>query len=148
MTAFPYTPADLLPHSGRMILIDRIIACDEHRVHTEVTITAQHLFADENAQVPSYVGLEIMAQSVGVIAGYVWRRQQQAPRVGFLLGTRLFTANVSHFFASQCLQVTAQEVYREENGMAAYDCQICCAGEVLAQARLSAYEPQNLDEFK
>lgn len=148
MTAFPYSPADLLPHTGKMILVDRIVTCDAHSVHSEALISAHHLFADQNGDVPSYVGLEIMAQTIGLIAGYHWRLHKQAPRVGFLLGSRLYNANVSHFLNGQCLHIKANEVYREENGMAAYDCQIVCNEVVLAEARLSAYEPQNLDDFK
>ncbi len=147
MAAISYTPAELLPHTGQMILIDRIEHCDAHSVRCYRDIKQTHLFVDDNGHMPVYVGIEIMAQAVALIAGLQHRQHHEAPRVGFLLGTRSFSASVSHFDVGQTLLITATEVYREENGMAAYDCQILIADTLCAEARLSAYEPKNLAEF-
>jgi predicted hotdog family 3-hydroxylacyl-ACP dehydratase len=142
-----FSPAELLPHSGAMIFIDAIEHCDAHRVRCSRLIQATHYFVNQNGQMPVYVGIEIMAQAVALIAGLQHRLNHQPPKVGFLLGTRSFVGHQPFFVAGQTLIISADEVYREENGMAAYDCQISVDGVLYAEARLSAYEPQNLAEF-
>ena len=82
-----YLIEELVPHTGPMCLLDRVIdAGDEHLV-AEVTIRADDLFADGGA-VGAWVGIEYMAQAVAAWAGWRARVQGGAPKIGLLLGTR------------------------------------------------------------
>ena len=60
--------AHLLPHSGRMVMIDRLLHYDAHSAVTESDVDARHIFA-ENGALPAWAFLEIMAQAIGVLVG-------------------------------------------------------------------------------
>ena len=54
----------LLPHSGPMVLLDRVIAADEESLCAEVRIRENSLFCNADG-VGAWVGLEYMAQAIG-----------------------------------------------------------------------------------
>src|ERR1051325_2359742 len=59
----------LLPHTGRMVLLDRVIAADADNLCAEVTIRRDSVFFDGSG-VGAWVGIEYMAQTIGAYAGY------------------------------------------------------------------------------
>lgn len=66
---------ELLPHRGKMLLIDRIIRWGREKdgnppfVHTETAITEKNVFFDaELGGVPSFTGFELMAQSAAALS--------------------------------------------------------------------------------
>lgn len=134
------TPSDLLPHRAPMLLLDAIVAHDAHRVVAELTIGEDTLFLEPGG-VPSYVGLEYMAQACGAYAGATGRAAGEPVKIGFLLGTRDFKATTAFFRRGERLTVTATQLYNGD-GMAAFDCRIDIAGQSVATARLAVYQPQ------
>lgn len=63
-----FSVAQLVPHSGKMSLLDNIVEYGDDWLSAEVCITADSMFADEKG-VPGWVGLEYMAQAVAAYAG-------------------------------------------------------------------------------
>ncbi|MET0265486.1 MAG: hotdog family protein [Duganella sp.] len=141
----------LLPHSGRMVLLDRVLSADDDNLCAEVLIHAGSMLAGADG-VGAWVGIEYMAQAIAAHAGWRARRRQQEVKVGFLLGSRKYQASVPHFALGSRLHVHVQRVLQGENGLGAFDCRICLAaaqqGDAdLAVATVTVFQPDNVDQF-
>ncbi|MBV8657185.1 MAG: 3-hydroxylacyl-ACP dehydratase [Burkholderiales bacterium] len=130
----------LLPQTGRMCLLETAVEGDEASFVAETTIRDDNLFQD-GAGVGAWVGIEFMAQCVAAWAG--WRAQLQgaAPPVGFLLGTRAYQCSRPLFLTGETLRIEAVCDYRADNGLGKFDCTIAIAGEMVASASLTVFEP-------
>ena len=132
--------ARLLPHERPMMLLDRLLAGDDHGVSCEARPRGDGLFDDGAGAVPAYLGLEYMAQAVAAFSGLRAYRHGREPSLGFLLGSRHFRTNVASLPCGQPLTVSAQQLVQSTNGMASFECRV--EGEAILQtARLSVYEP-------
>ncbi len=140
-----YPIADLLPHAPPMVLLDQVLGWDAGQVIATITIRSDSPFFIENNGVPSYVGLEYMAQTCGIYAGIEGRNHGQPVRLGFLLGTRNFHASTGWFNLGQQLVVEAKEVYRQDT-MGVFDCRIIHGDVELASAQLNLYQPQDASD--
>ena len=143
--------AELLPHAGDMILIDRVLGFDEEQIHTQLTVKPDGLFNHPDGSLPAWVGIELMAQSVAAFAGCHARRRGNPVELGFLLGTRKFECNVEHFPAGTELTIHGIRYLEDDNGMGVFECHIHGAG-IHASARLNVFRPpqaaQYLDQSK
>jgi predicted hotdog family 3-hydroxylacyl-ACP dehydratase len=138
MTALPRIEA-VVPHDHPMILLDEVVACDDERLVAALTIRESSLFLEQEG-VPAHIGLEYMAQACGAYAGTHALRAGEAVRIGFLLGTRRYTAHVPWFRRGERLAVSAAMVYRDEE-MGVFACRIEIDGLLAAEAQLSVYQP-------
>jgi len=140
--------AQLVPHGGQMVLLDRVLAHDDERFCAELTITPDTVFFD-GAGVGSWVGIEYMAQAIAAHAGYQARLRGEPVKVGFLLGARRYQASVPAFVLGSVLQVHIAHAMQGENGLAAFECRIddAASGAALAHATLTVFEPANVNEF-
>ena len=77
--AFPPV-AELVPHAEGMLLLDRVLA--HEATHTVCATSADRspLFANADGSVPSWVGIEYMAQCAAVHGELAHRRRGDAPR--------------------------------------------------------------------
>ena len=149
MTDWPL--AELLPHAGDMILIDKIIRFDEEQIYTCLTVKPDGLFSLPDGSLPAWVGVELMAQSVAAFAGCHARRKGNPVELGFLLGTRKFECNVEAFPACSELTVHGIRSLEDDNGMGVFECHLTGDG-IQASARLNVFRPPQaanyLDESK
>ena len=145
-TAITLAMADLVPHSGRMRLLDRAIDGDEESLSASVEIRADSLFFD-GVGVGAWVGLEYMAQAVAAWAGWRARLSGAAPKVGFLLGSRRYLTSRSSFLLGEVLLVQAQRQFQADNGLGHFDCTLTIAGVQDAEAALTVFEPDDVSQF-
>lgn len=140
--------ADLVPHAGDMVLLERVLAAGPDTLCAELTIGPGTMFCD-GAGVGSWVGIEYMAQAIAAHAGYQARQRGEPVKVGFLLGARRYTASVPLFALGTVLRVHAQHAMQGENGLAAFECRIedAATGALLANATITVFEPDNVNEF-
>lgn len=140
--------AQLVPHDGPMVLLDRVLAGGEDTLCAEVAIGPDTVFCD-GAGVGSWVGIEYMAQAIAAYNGYKGYLRGELPKVGFLLGARRYHASVPLFALGSVLHVRVQHAMQGENGLAAFECRIDDAadGAVLAHATITVFEPDNVNEF-
>jgi predicted hotdog family 3-hydroxylacyl-ACP dehydratase len=134
----------LLPHSGPMVLLDRVIAVDEESLCAEVRIRPDSLFCHAGG-VGAWVGLEYMAQAIGAYAGYSARLRGEPIRIGFLLGTRRYECSRPFFSVGSLLKVYATRVLQSENGLASFDCFIDDENGQLVRAGVTVYQPADGD---
>ena len=144
-----YPIADVLPHSAPMILLDELVGYDDENVSCRVTITPTIPFFDNAKQgVPSYVGCEYMAQTIAAYGGAHALDDAGEVRIGFLLGSRKYHAEVGVFKLAQTLLIEAQKLIQDESGLCVFDCVIKDEeNAVLAQAKINVFQPQDPAQF-
>ncbi|MYN18468.1 3-hydroxylacyl-ACP dehydratase [Rugamonas sp. FT107W] len=139
---------ELVPHSGRMVLLDRVLSADEDNLCAEVRIHAGSMLAGEEG-VGAWVGIEYMAQAIAAHAGWLALQRGEAVKVGFLLGSRKYACGVPLFATGSVLLVHVHRVLQGENGLGAFDCRIDVAGgaSAVATATVTVFQPDNVNQF-
>ena len=135
---------DLLLHRPPMLLLKSVVRWDERELEALVDPRDSQLFMDADGRIPAWVGIEYMAQAVGALAGIESLRNGQPVRLGFLLGTRRYHAELSHFDPAQELRVTVRELLRDETNLVLFNCEIQGGGQLLAHAEIKAIQPKDV----
>jgi predicted hotdog family 3-hydroxylacyl-ACP dehydratase len=130
--------AELLPHAPPMILIDEVVEATEGLIVARVTLRPTSFFV-EGDRVPAIVAIEYMAQTVGAYAGLRARAAGNAPKIGFLLGSRELTLDVDAFAVGDELRIEARHVWGDER-IGSFQCEVLRAGRTLASALVNVYE--------
>lgn len=140
-----FSVEELVPHSGRMSLLDRIVDYGEEWLHAEVRITTDSMFVDEQG-VPAWIGLEYLAQTIGAFAGLQERLKGDKPKLGFLVGSRKYICSQDYFTIGQVLLLKVEREMETESGLNVFQCVLLGQG-VEASARLNVFQPENADKF-
>lgn len=136
----------VVPHSGRMLMVDRLLASDEDSVTVSAQVRSDNLFADETG-VPAWVGIEYMAQAIAAWAGCRALARGEPVRIGFLLGTRRYVSARAHFAFGAQLRIEATRELFGDNGLGMFTCRIFEGGLELAHAQVSVFEPPDPTAF-
>ena len=136
--------AQLLPHDGRMLLLDEFVQHSDAGIMTAVTIRHDSVLCDGSRGVPAWVGMEYMAQAACAYAGVYDARAGLKPRIGLLLGTRSYQANVAILPLAARLIVSADLVMRDDADLMVFNCRITCNNEVLASGDIKAIRPADI----
>lgn len=137
---------ELLPHQGSAVLIDQVLEDSRDSIRVSAYITAAHPFFVAGHGVPSWVGIEMMAQAIAAHAGLNGRREQREPRAGMLLGTRRYETTAAWFREGMDLEIVAEREFGDNGGLAACNCSVSCGGATLAKATIIIIEID--DELK
>lgn len=138
--------ADLIPHAGDMILLDRVLRFDEETIEAQVQVRPHACYSDPDGSLPAWVGVELMAQGIAAYAGCRARSLGEPVQLGFLLGSRKYTCNVDRFPVGCTLTIRALRSLEDESGMGMFECHIDGPG-IQAQARLSVYRPPRTADY-
>lgn len=142
-----------LPHSEPMVLIDKLIDVDMKKqiVKTSVTIHKDKIFFDKDINgVSPLVGIEFMAQTIGCYAFY--KAKMLIPKIGFLLGARLYENSLEKFENGKTYIITAREVYGDSE-LVSFECLIYNEGEdgdeskYIAKATINAFQPKDVEKY-
>lgn len=142
-----------LPHSEPMVLIDKLIDVDMKKqiVKTSVTIHKDKIFFDKDINgVSPLVGIEFMAQTIGCYAFY--KAKISIPKIGFLLGARLYENSLEKFENGKTYIITAREVYGDSE-LVSFECLIYNEGEdgdeskYIAKATINAFQPKDVEKY-
>ena len=131
---------ELVPHSGRMVLLNRVIEFDEENMVAEVIVRDDGLFGD-GSTVPAWLGIEYMAQTIAALGGMKRRLAGKPLNLGFLLGTRRYDCNLDIFPVGSVLTVCVNQLV-EDLGLGVFDCRITAEG-ISASAKLNVYQPDS-----
>ena len=138
--------AKILPHKDSMILIDDIVdySIEDKWLKTCVTIREDSLFYDKELNgIDSTIGIEYMAQTIGCYAFF--RRQQTEPRIGFLLGTRLYNNTIKKFELGKTYYIKVMEVFVAQ--IFSFECFIYNdKDEEIASATINVYQQDEDDD--
>lgn len=143
---------DIVPHSGEMVLVENIVSHSDDSIVAVTVIRESSPFYRPGsdpvtggvAGVPSWVGLEYMAQTVAAWSGLREREQGGAPRSGFLIGVKRYTASKPVFPTGSRLEIEAR--VRDRHGsLAVFECRIS-AEEIEVEAVLNVVEGELMEE--
>lgn len=137
----------ILPHDKPMILIDDILEIDMKNqfVKTSVKIHENKIFFDKeiNGMSP-LAGIEFMAQTIGCYAYY--KAGQTIPKIGFLLGTRLYENSLEKFENGKTYTITAKELYGDDE-LVSFECLIYNDNKEVAKATVNAFQPKDAEKY-
>jgi predicted hotdog family 3-hydroxylacyl-ACP dehydratase len=142
----PWPIAELIPHAGDMILIDKVLRFADEDIETQLTVRPGGLFSQADGSLPAWVGIELMAQSVAAYAGCQARLADKPVELGFLLGTRNFQCNVERFPVGSTLHIKALRSLQDDNGMGVFECHLDGPG-IHAEARLNVFRPPQVASY-
>lgn len=143
-----YDLKDILPHNPPMILIDELldVNLEEQTVKASVTITKDKVFYDEGlGGVSPLAGIEYMAQTVGCYAYFM--NGETEPKVGFLLGSRMYKNTLKKFELQKTYTILAKQVFCD-NQLVSFDCFIYNGDVECASAVVNVYQPQTEAELE
>lgn len=129
----------LLPHSGNMVFIDQMNEVEETHATSTVVVRNNGLFSGPSDQVPAWVGIEYMAQTIAAWAGYHALSSNEKVKIGFLLGTRRYNSNIGFFKDGERLNVTVERILQGDNGLASFQCKIT-GSQALIEANLNVFQ--------
>ncbi len=136
--------AELLPHDGNMVLLEKVIKFDQESMVTEVIVRDDGLFSNSNGDnitVPTWLGIEYMAQTVAAHDGMMCKIAGRPINIGFLLGTRRYLSNVGALTVGVLLTVKVERLM-EDQGLAVFDCEVI-GDNVSLSAKLNVYQPDS-----
>jgi len=143
-----YPIETVVPHDHPMILIDELLHYDNEKACCQLTIHQGSNFYNVKKQsVPSYVAIEYMAQSIAAFANANEKDQGGEVAIGFLVSSRKFKMFVSEFTLGEKLQVCVEQLYVEESGLSAFDCQVKRDNDLLATAKINIFQPNDASTF-
>jgi len=134
----------VLPHEGPSILLARVV---EHEADRTVCLAAPEragLYRGDDGGVPSWVGLEMMAQCMAAHAGLRAHAKGEPPSIGFLLGTRRLKLLAAELPLDRSLEVHAERLWGDGR-MVSFTCSIREAdgGAALVTGNVNAYVPDD-----
>lgn len=146
MKKIPWPLEQLLPHSRSMLLLDEALDGGDDWAVAGVRIAEDSVFYDPQLKgVPSWIGLEYMAQTVALFSGIQARRANQPVKLGLLLGTRRYEALSDVFALGSYLTVRVDREW-DDGQMAVFGCTVSHQTQ-LASARINVYLPDDLEAF-
>ncbi len=151
MTAALYPPVDdLLPHAGQMVYLGEVLEHRKDGTACSIEVDAQPHFRDASGEIPSWVGLEYLAQTVAAHGGLLERAQGRPPRVGFLLGARRVSYYTSRFLRGQRLVARVTHRWGGTEGVVTFTCVLedRVSGQVLVEGNLNCMWPKDATEVQ
>jgi predicted hotdog family 3-hydroxylacyl-ACP dehydratase len=128
----------LLPHAGPMRLLARVLSHDGAETVCAARPGESALFAGADGELPSWVGIELMAQCAAAHGGLLGRAHGEAPRPGLFVGSRRVVFRCARFAPEAELHVRARLALRRGDTLA-FDCAIDdpAGGAPLVEGRLN-----------
>ena len=136
---------ELIPHSGRMSLLDEVIDYGTTYFTASVCPTSDSMFAEQQG-IPAYVGIEYMGQAIAAFAGARARDSGLPVKIGLLVSARRYQASKSFFSFGDTLTVHIEEYSEEVNGLQTFSCSIT-GTDIEVNARLNVFMPEDATEF-
>jgi predicted hotdog family 3-hydroxylacyl-ACP dehydratase len=136
------TIENYIPHRGPSRLIDRLVEADDQHALVEADVPAQGRFIRDGAM-PTWVGIEYMAQAIAAWAGARARRRGEPVPLGMLLGTRKLEIRRASLPAGATLRIDARCELMAGNGLGMFECRMNLGEEEVASALVSVFEQGN-----
>ena len=133
-----------IPHSGEMVLIDKIVSSGDGWIECLIQVKDSIDFSRIDGSIPSWIGIEYMAQTIAAYAGVEAERNNKKVQPGFLLGTRSYDASHSSFEIDDRLTVRAEVLFQNDE-LASFSCTVSNTDERIASAKINVYQPEDFE---
>ena len=111
-------PKEYLPHDEPMVLLDEVLHIDENTTRTKCIIDNEHVLKHfiENDGVPTFITLELLAQSVGIWSGYFSMKngQKKCP-LGMVIGGRNYKNQTEFFKKGSVLEIEVTKIMHDDS---------------------------------
>ncbi len=114
------TLINLLPHKGKMFLLDHLTQHDTtaRTLESVSLVTKEHIFYDESLDgIPSYIAFEFIAQSISALSGVTGYEMGRPAIPGFILSIVNYKAEVLSFKVGTSIHVKIKKIDEFENIM-------------------------------
>ena len=139
----------LLPHSGKMLLISRVLEYSVPRrtLRSEYDLTENCLFYDPALDgVPLWMSFEFMAQAVSALSGITGRVMGKPPMIGFILSVSSFEIKFPLVKPGDTVCVHITEEMRI-GAASTFRCAAVLGGQEAATAQLIVMDVEDPAEF-
>lgn len=140
----------ILPHKPPMILIDRIIEFDYEQSYLKAEVDildTKQFYNFEQKGIPSYIGIEYIAQSIAAFAGiYQTQYKKEKTKIGFIIGTREYECFISIFPENSTLSIEVKQLFLDFE-LACFDCKISSGNKELVKTQLNVFQPLSIENF-
>lgn len=134
----------LVPHAGRMFILDKITDAntDGWTIESETKITPDFMFYEKSVDgVPNYACFEIIAQTVSALTGLYAREKSLPPNIGFILSVTNLHFDFDTVKPGETVKVRAvRESYLEN--IFSFSAEIFINGRLSGKGKLTAMESQ------
>jgi predicted hotdog family 3-hydroxylacyl-ACP dehydratase len=139
---------NLIPIRPPMLLLADVLETSESGAKARVEITQHSMFADQAGNVPNYVGVEYMAQTIATFAGNISRTANESPKPGFLVAVDDYDAKEDIFENGKSYTVSVEMTFQAE-ALGVFTCRITrdADGRIMAEGQLKAFQPDDIREF-
>lgn len=142
----------LIPHSGKMVLLSRIISHDisKREVVAQFDVEESCIFYDDElGGIPNWVTFEIMAQTLSSLTGITNRVKGLKPLAGCILSINNFKAEKEVFEKGSVLTINIREDFRdEESHVFKYYCSVSQNGKAdLVTTDITVLETENIESI-
>jgi len=138
----------LISHRAPMSLLSRFVSADNDSAVCEVEIKKSSAFFDlSRGGVPTYIGIEYIAQTIATFAGALAMKSGEEVKIGFLLGTRKLSLNESYFKVDKTYRVNVKQLYLEDSGLAVFETTVSDADKVIVSGNINTFQPENVKQF-
>lgn len=127
-------------HRKPMLFLDRLTAIGADFAECEWRVADDFPLVVPGLGVPSYAGIEYMAQCVAVHSGARARVRGVPPPLGLLLGTRNYECSIPYFEVGQSYTSRCHELVRDSQGMGSFSCRLASNRAIIAEANLAVFE--------
>lgn len=137
--------APLLPHSGDMVLLDRISDFGEDFLIAETEIRSDNILIKQG-KLATFAGIEIMAQGVAAWSGCLAILADEPVRLGYLLGTRKLHIHTQEIPVGSKLQIKIKMSIQDSTGFGVFDSQLIdlTSGKIILEGALNVFSPKEL----
>ena len=140
--------AEFLHQKAKMALLDDIVSVDHDSLTLTATVTIglETMFCEGDG-VPSYVGIEYMAQSIAAFSNIP--KPGATPKkvsFGLLLGSRKYVCHHPKFLVGSTVYITVEQLYYD-NSIASFSGAISVDDTCYCEAQLMVYHPPSVDDF-
>lgn len=136
-----YPPvAELLPHAPPAILVDRLLHVEARSVRAAFTVRADCPYFEPGQGLPTWLSVEIMAQTCALHSGWEAYQQQTSIKDGMLLGVRQLDVHAGYFAEKDQLIVVAHKQQDMHGHMVVCTATISREATLLASATLLLWE--------
>ena len=134
--------ADLIPHAGAMVLLDRMCEWRTGYVRCSAYIREHAPFVSHGS-VSAEVTIEYMAQAVAACLGYEAITAGGGVRVGMIIACKRFEAHADQLHVGDQIEIEAQCISGNE-ALSHFDCKLSRGGALFSEAVLTLYHADSL----
>jgi predicted hotdog family 3-hydroxylacyl-ACP dehydratase len=133
-----YPPiAELIPHTGAMVLLDTLNAWEKGSASCSATIREHAPFVVDGAM-QSAVTIELMAQAVAACLGYEALTGGEGVRVGMIIACKRFEAYDDTLRVNDVVAIDVRCMQGNE-ALSHFDCKVTRGGALFSEAVLTLY---------